>query len=122
MLLNQQTPMLAKRGIGYNGKNKDGTYGNHFVRAKHNSCNYCRRMGHFAYTYSIKKSLNGKGKERYVWVLKEQVYLIRPNPNEPKLKWVPKTSSSSFVEIFQGGRQMKLGWRDHKYMKKAIFK
>ena len=60
-------------------------------------------MGHFAHTCSIRKSLNGKGKEKYVWVPKDQAYLIRINPNRPKLKWVPKTSFSSFVEIFHGG-------------------
>ena len=66
MLLNQQTPMLAKRGIGYNGESKDETYGNYFVRAKHNSCNYCGRMGHFAHTCSIRKSMNRKGKDKYI--------------------------------------------------------
>ena len=105
MLLSQQTPMLGKRGMCYNGENNERTYGNHFIRAKHNSCNYCGRMRHFAHTCFVRKSMKGKGKDKYVWVPKEQIYLIRTNPNGPKLKWIPKISSSSFVEISQGGRQ-----------------
>ena len=58
--------MLAKRGIGYNGESKDETYGNYFIRAKHNSCNYCGIMGHFAHTCSIRKSMNRKGKDKYI--------------------------------------------------------
>ena len=46
--------MLDKRGISYNGESKDRTYGNYFIRATHNSYNYCGRMGHFAHSCSIK--------------------------------------------------------------------
>ena len=66
-------------------------------------------MGYITHTCSIRKFIIGKGKEKYVWVLKDQAYLIRTNLNRPKLKWVPKSSSSSFVDISQGRGQSRLG-------------
>ena len=66
--------------------------------------------------------MNGNGKGKYVWVPKDQAYLIRTNPHGPKLKWVPKSSSSYFIDVSQGGGQRQLGWRDHKCMKNGIFK
>ena len=66
MLLSQQKLILDKGGIGYYGKRKDRTYKSYFVRATHNTCNYCGRMRHIAHTCSIRKSMNGKGKEKYV--------------------------------------------------------
>ena len=90
MLLSQQTPMLAKKGIGYNGESKYGTYGNHFVRAKHNSCNYYGRMGHFAHTCSVRKSMKGKGKGEYVWSPKIKLILLELTLMDPSLNGYKK--------------------------------
>ena len=90
MILSQQRLMLDKGGIGYNGERKDRSYKSYFVRATHNTRNYCRKMGHIAHTCAIRNNMNRKIKGKYVWVPKGQVYFVKTNLEGLKHKWVSK--------------------------------
>ena len=90
MLLSQQRLMLNKGGIGFDRENKNRSYRSYFVKSIYNTCNYCGRMGHITHTCAIRNKMNGNARRRYVLVPKGQVYLVKPNPEGPKHKWVPK--------------------------------
>ena len=90
MLQNQQKLLLDKGAIGYNGKHKDRNYRSSFVKATQSTFNCCGKLGHIFHTCAIRNNMNGNVKKRYIWVPKDQVHLIKTNPEGPKHKTVPK--------------------------------